>query len=66
MELQRAIERWVEDGDAPNLLLAKRVKGGVNNESFSRPLCPYPEVARYNGTGAADDAASFSCVAPAK
>jgi hypothetical protein len=30
----------------------------------TRPLCPYPQVARYKGTGSIDDAASFSCVAP--
>ena len=28
----------------------------------TRPLCPYPQVARYTGTGSTDDAANFTCV----
>jgi feruloyl esterase len=27
----------------------------------ARPLCPYPQTARYNGSGSLDDAASFAC-----
>jgi len=30
----------------------------------TRPLCAYPEVARYKGSGSIDDAASFACVKP--
>jgi feruloyl esterase len=30
----------------------------------TRPLCPYPQVARHSGKGSIDDAANFSCVAP--
>ena len=30
----------------------------------TRPLCPYPEVARYSGTGSIDDTANFMCVPP--
>jgi feruloyl esterase len=30
----------------------------------TRPLCPYPQVARYAGRGSIDDAANFSCVTP--
>jgi feruloyl esterase len=30
----------------------------------TRPLCPYPQVARYSGQGSIDEAASFRCVAP--
>jgi feruloyl esterase len=30
----------------------------------SRPLCPYPQIARHRGEGSIDDAASFRCVAP--
>ncbi len=30
----------------------------------TRPLCPYPQVARYKGQGSIDDAANFSCVNP--
>jgi hypothetical protein len=30
----------------------------------TRPLCPYPQIARYNGTGSIDDASHFRCSAP--
>jgi len=30
----------------------------------TRPLCPFPQVARYSGTGSSDDAANFACKAP--
>ena len=57
-----AVIDWVEKGKAPDQLLASKV---VNNQVVrSRPLCPYPQVARYKGQGSIDDAANFSCVAP--
>jgi hypothetical protein len=31
---------------------------------MTRPLCPYPQVAKYNGTGDPNDSASFACEAP--
>ena len=59
-----AVIDWVEKGKAPDSLIANRiVKGAVVR---SRPLCPYPQVARYKGQGSIDDAANFSCVAPPK
>lgn len=61
--LQAAIEDWVERRRAPDQLLASRTSGA---EVVSRPLCPYPRIARYDGQGRPDLAASFSCVAPAK
>jgi feruloyl esterase len=57
-----ALENWVEKGVAPETLLATKSTGGKVERT--RPLCPYPQVARYKGTGSIDDAASFSCVAP--
>jgi hypothetical protein len=57
-----AVVNWVEKGTAPASIKASQV---VNNQVVrSRPLCPYPEVARYNGQGSIDDAANFRCVAP--
>lgn len=57
-----AIINWVEQGKAPDSMVASRV---VNNQVVrSRPLCPYPQVARYSGQGSIDDAANFSCVKP--
>ena len=57
-----ALEQWVERGVAPARIVASRSTDGV--VSRTRPLCAYPQVAQYNGTGSTDDAANFSCVAP--
>ena len=65
-DLEQAIEKWVERNEAPASLLAVRNAGGVAGKGFTRPLCPYPQVARHNGTGAPDDASSFSCVDPGR
>jgi len=57
-----ALVDWVEKGKAPASIRAARV---VNNQEVrSRPLCPYPQVARYQGHGSIDDAANFRCAAP--
>jgi len=53
---------WVEKGKAPASMTASRV---VDNQVVrTRPLCPYPQVARYTGQGSIDEAANFRCVAP--
>ena len=53
------IERWVEKGVAPvRIIAAHRVAGTVDR---TRPLCPYPQVARYDGAGSTDEASNFSC-----
>jgi hypothetical protein len=53
---------WVEKGKAPDILQASRA---VNGQVVrSRPLCPYPQEARYSGQGSVDDAANFRCVQP--
>jgi len=57
-----ALEQWVEKGQAPNTLVASHSTGGVVDRT--RPLCLYPQVARYKGAGSTDDAANFTCVAP--
>jgi feruloyl esterase len=54
-----ALERWRESGAAPDQLPAWRVTN--NLVEMSRPLCPYPLVARYKGTGSTNDAANFAC-----
>ncbi|HEY5569263.1 MAG TPA: tannase/feruloyl esterase family alpha/beta hydrolase [Gammaproteobacteria bacterium] len=57
-----ALDRWVESGTAPESIVASRPldEGGTR----TRPLCAYPEIARYKGTGDTDGAASFECTAP--
>lgn len=57
-----ALELWVERGLAPARIIASHSTDGVVDRT--RPLCPYPEVAEYRGTGRTDDAASFACKAP--
>lgn len=57
-----ALERWVEEGVAPEQLVASKVVDGEVRRT--RPLCVYPQVARYGGSGSIDDAASFRCVSP--
>ncbi|HEY5757227.1 MAG TPA: tannase/feruloyl esterase family alpha/beta hydrolase [Steroidobacter sp.] len=57
-----ALEQWVERGAAPERIIASNVKAG--RVERSRPLCPYPKVARYKGAGSIDEAENFSCVAP--
>ena len=55
-----AVIDWVEKKTAPDVIVAKKITNG--QVTRSRPLCPYPQVARYQGQGSVDDAASFSCV----
>jgi Tannase and feruloyl esterase len=55
-----ALLSWTEDGKAPETLTAvRRDQAGVVTRS--RPLCQYPLVAKYKGTGSTDDAANFVC-----
>jgi feruloyl esterase len=57
-----AVIDWVEKGAAPDKIIAKKIANGATTRS--RPLCPYPQVARYKGQGSVDDAASFECRMP--
>ena len=57
-----AVIDWVEKGKAPDVLLASKVV--EDRVVRTRPLCPYPQVARYSGTGSIDEAANFTCAAP--
>ena len=54
-----ALEQWVERGAAPDKLIASHITAGKVDRT--RPLCPFPQVARWKGTGSSDDAANFSC-----
>jgi tannase/feruloyl esterase len=56
--------QWVEHGKAPDALPASHVTDGKVDRT--RPLCPYPQVARYKGTGSVDDAMNFECAAPSR
>ena len=54
------LEQWVEHGTAPDKIIAAHRTKGV--EDMTRPLCPYPEVAKWKGSGSTNDAANFDCV----
>jgi Tannase and feruloyl esterase len=56
------IRAWVEDGKAPDLIVAEHRTNGQADRS--RPLCPHPQVAKYKGSGSTDDAANFVCGLP--
>jgi feruloyl esterase len=58
------LEQWVEHGKAPDALVASHVTDGKVDRT--RPLCPYPQVARHKGTGSIDDAANFTCAASSR
>jgi len=53
-----ALVKWVEKGHAPDRVLASKTSGGVTQ---TRPLCPYPAVARWTESGSTDDATNFVC-----
>jgi feruloyl esterase len=56
-----AMEQWVEKRKAPESIIASRYAD--DKPDRTRPLCPYPQVAAYKGSGSTDDAASFVCKA---
>jgi hypothetical protein len=54
--------QWVEKGIVPASIPASRVVDGKIVRT--RPLCSYPEVAKYKGSGSSDEAANFFCGKP--
>jgi feruloyl esterase len=59
----KALEAWVEQGKAPAQIIATKYTNDDPTQPalFTRPLCPYPTMAAWNGTGDASDAANWSC-----
>ncbi|HXC60047.1 MAG TPA: tannase/feruloyl esterase family alpha/beta hydrolase [Steroidobacteraceae bacterium] len=57
-----ALENWVERGVAPGEIIAQRERGGAVDRT--RRLCAWPRVARYDGSGDPNAAASFRCENP--
>lgn len=66
-DMVTALVNWVEQGQAPASVKATSRSAAQNNglgnipPNRTRPLCPYPKTAKYNGSGSIEDAASFSC-----
>jgi feruloyl esterase len=59
-----ALERWVERGEAPSRIIGSGTAADDPKKPLTRPLCPYPQVAQYSGSGDVNDASNFACVAP--
>ncbi len=62
-----SLENWVEKGSPDPSVIATKYstgKDGAMKTVFTRPLCAWPKVARYSGTGDPNDAANFACVGP--
>jgi feruloyl esterase len=57
------LEQWVESGKTPAQITATKYKDNVstNGVAFTRLLCPYPQIAKYKGSGDTNNASSFSC-----
>jgi feruloyl esterase len=66
-DMDAALERWVEEGVAPDRIIATKYKTDSDAASGilrTRPLCAYPKAAQWKGSGSTDDAANFACVKP--
>jgi Tannase and feruloyl esterase len=61
-DLFPALQTWVEENQAPSHLVAARIENGKLVRT--RPLCAYPEIAKYKGSGSTDDATNFTCRKP--
>jgi Tannase and feruloyl esterase len=64
-DLLKALERWVEQGIAPDQIIATKYfkDDPAKGVAFQRPLCPYPLIARYSGYGNTSEPSSFECSA---
>ena len=57
-----AMEKWKESGTAPVQVVATRAPRNGLTE-LSRPICPYPQIAKYTGSGDTNNAKNFVCAA---
>ena len=59
--VETALEQWVEKAIAPNVIVATKYqgRGASTGVKMTRPLCPYPQIAKYRGAGDTNDAANF-------
>ena len=61
VDMQSAMEGWVERGQRPTSVIASKIVNG--SVVRTHPLCPYPEEAVYKSSGSPSDAGSFECKA---
>ena len=60
-DMLSALEVWVEKGTAPDKLIGSHVNQKTKAVDMTRPVCAYPKVPTWNGTGDTNDAKSFVC-----
>jgi feruloyl esterase len=65
-DILTALERWVEKGEAPERIVAVKYVNDSPAQGIARtrPLCAYPKVAMYDGSGSTNDEANFRCRNP--
>jgi Tannase and feruloyl esterase len=63
-DMDDALSQWVEQDKAPALIVAAHLPAdsAAHAQDRTRPLCAYPRVAKYKGTGSIDDASNFHCM----
>jgi feruloyl esterase len=63
-----ALERWTEQGVAPDRIVATKYTNDdpTKGVEMTRPLCPYPQIAKWTGKGTASDAQSWVCQTPVR
>jgi Tannase and feruloyl esterase len=61
-DMLTALEGWVENGQAPNAIIAYN-NATHSLATISRPVCKYPDTLSYNGSGSIFDPANFTCMA---
>jgi feruloyl esterase len=60
-----ALQEWVEEGKAPDQIIYNHRMSGRGGKVYrTRPVCAYPKVSKYKGSGDINDAANFTCVNP--
>jgi hypothetical protein len=66
--VELALVDWVEKGVAPSAIVATKFVDDDPSKGvkFARPLCPYPQVAKFKGDGDPNDAANFACASPSQ
>jgi feruloyl esterase len=61
-----ALEQWVEKNTAPDKIIGSGSVAGDASKTLTRPLCVYPQTARYKGTGDINNAANFVCASASR
>jgi feruloyl esterase len=63
-DMTSAVDRWIEKGIAPEKIIATKYVDNIASKGIAlqRPLCSYPMVARYKGSGDMNDASNFACM----